>query len=1014
MSSLIEGLLTENISCGPHKVVLSIIQGSGQSQEEEERRATERLQMLPGRSGEDTETSRCFKKRQGRTKRRRKGRPLKGWRTCQSEVEAARKVLSLLQSPLGRHHDTTHFRHLLCPDPSCEVCNSTTAEVNRLLFPDALEDATPSVIPLDSTAPVIDSSFTPVPPGDLVSAPLPELSPKTPAVFSPSPMIPLAHFFLPSPPNHSLPLEPKALESEFLADHSTSPQPFAFPSLLPHDTQNGDLIVQPEATLPLNTISPFDSTISQDINLLPNLSQKMNPIDSFSCLHAPQTLSVSPPPDCTLAVTQSKSIPVSLKPVPENVFPDSPGGLSTCVPTIRSSDRSKPSISEFSCWQAHANNMFFPNISHSDFQQEQNHLTETYLWRDSAVKPKQASGLSFPGPNFQEFLETQMKRRMAFQISEKKKREEGPFSKHMCSEYQWTSLGNSLQPHDVQVTTAPKTGWNSEGRPEQLPFCQQLLYVKSLGGNLHQKYSQLFWGLPSLHSSEGQGVLKGSHSDTDHKFAEDIQTAEGGSHNFQSLTHNIKVQVRPNETTSDNTCGPEVSMRQAGAGHEPKDEDLSSSDRVETVEGKVMLEKNLEHFAMSNLSRGISDTKELGTLQSQSRDTLTTSEELGISKMINVNMSKVETALTNEYPSPNVLVPQHYELSDVKSLLLSELKCKLDTGEHNQAQGHPTNMAITSNSLTSKGSLTQSQSVCSRDVEASQRLHVHLEDERMSTEQQHESWDSRQTSCQCQPNNFPQTNSAEKVRPQGSKAQKRKGVVSGVGTPVARKENHYVEDAKLDSASPSPSQKKQLPRERYLGEMMRQCFQWFSSKKKMIGQESPQPKAKFMSAFVQHQGLVESVATSVSDVPPEAHKPMTTTGKILEEKMEWRYESEALEVSQQQEELEAQVVPDPQHEKQASIKTCSEDAVAADQGCLTSIQRNRDRAGHPQKAVIFKDQLSGQSKPPSSLSLGEPVRQACQVLPATLSPGESTVFSDLTLLLKQKMLHQHFQEEDLL
>ncbi|XP_072693149.1 spermatogenesis-associated protein 31D3-like isoform X2 [Canis lupus baileyi] len=1461
----------------------------------------------------------CWKQRnvnqrQGRTKRRRKGRPLKGWRTCQSEVEAARKVLSLLQSPLGRHHDTTHFRHLLCPDPSCEVCNSTTAEVNRLLFPDALEDATPSVIPLDSTAPVIDSSFTPVPPGDLVSAPLPELSPKTPAVFSPSPMIPLAHFFLPSPPNHSLPLEPKALESEFLADHSTSPQPFAFPSLLPHDTQNGDLIVQPEATLPLNTISPFDSTISQDINLLPNLSQKMNPIDSFSCLHAPQTLSVSPPPDCTLAVTQSKSIPVSLKPVPENVFPDSPGGLSTCVPTIRSSDRSKPSISEFSCWQAHANNMFFPNISHSDFQQEQNHLTETYLWRDSAVKPKQASGLSFPGPNFQEFLETQMKRRMAFQISEKKKREEGPFSKHMCSEYQWTSLGNSLQPHDVQVTTAPKTGWNSEGRPEQLPFCQQLLYVKSLGGNLHQKYSQLFWGLPSLHSeslvatllvssstspleshfvlfngihntstvemreqdspplphshpillpsvhppallqslsqsqpfpytqvnpqahfqshlpilpssssaqirdcggsfhrsnnesdshiltenqhlewyvlqkqqeslwglvpvfqnppeiifpqapnfplvswsphayvpvsiptghfhiacepqktlelqrprkviprwclhacrnleslalmgpqckltvmsqqkgrhvhsqfselqaysskdlaktecslprsfherlptkfplrkdlrrnlgyilekspedsphrvsecylgkgpraaletksncrchsrnhsgnellnvstidtdqnhtknilrlhmsrkfwqitagripigvchswladdntlpfsgsfqtetentnskktmmntaycqitplelpfldprmrqmlethiirfrmsqrwglplrvlksiksidmlrkaktwpvpqsafsssamlisgvdskaevskalegiskpifgdrvrttnsaltldrplpampsvgSEGQGVLKGSHSDTDHKFAEDIQTAEGGSHNFQSLTHNIKVQVRPNETTSDNTCGPEVSMRQAGAGHEPKDEDLSSSDRVETVEGKVMLEKNLEHFAMSNLSRGISDTKELGTLQSQSRDTLTTSEELGISKMINVNMSKVETALTNEYPSPNVLVPQHYELSDVKSLLLSELKCKLDTGEHNQAQGHPTNMAITSNSLTSKGSLTQSQSVCSRDVEASQRLHVHLEDERMSTEQQHESWDSRQTSCQCQPNNFPQTNSAEKVRPQGSKARKRKGVVSGVGTPVARKENHCVEDAKLDSASPSPSQKKQLPRERYLGEMMRQCFQWFSSKKKMIGQESPQPKAKFMSAFVQHQGLVESVATSVSDVPPEAHKPMTTTGKILEEKMEWRYESEALEVSQQQEELEAQVVPDPQHEKQASIKTCSEDAVAADQGCLTSIQRNRDRAGHPQKAVIFKDQLSGQSKPPSSLSLGEPVRQACQVLPATLSPGESTVFSDLTLLLKQKMLHQHFQEEDLL
>lgn len=63
--------------------------------------------------------------------------------------------------------------------------------------------------------------------------------------------------------------------------------------------------------------------------------------------------------------------------------------------------------------------------------------------------------------------------------------------------------------------------------------------------------------LPAMPSvgNEGQGVLKGSHSDTDHKFAEDIQTAEGGSHNFQPLTHNIKVQVRPSETTSDNTCG---------------------------------------------------------------------------------------------------------------------------------------------------------------------------------------------------------------------------------------------------------------------------------------------------------------------------------------------------------------------------------------------------------------------------------------------------------------------------
>ncbi|VFV39896.1 Hypothetical predicted protein [Lynx pardinus] len=121
----------------------------------------------------------CF----GQCQERRKSWTLKGWKTCQSEAEEARKVISLLQSPLCQHHDTMHFRQLLCPDPFCEVCNSTTAEVNRLLFLEVLEDATLSVIPLAATAPVTDSSFSPspaftaVPPGDLKPAPLPEPSP---------------------------------------------------------------------------------------------------------------------------------------------------------------------------------------------------------------------------------------------------------------------------------------------------------------------------------------------------------------------------------------------------------------------------------------------------------------------------------------------------------------------------------------------------------------------------------------------------------------------------------------------------------------------------------------------------------------------------------------------------------------------------------------------------------------------------------------------------------------------
>ncbi|VCX34908.1 unnamed protein product [Gulo gulo] len=134
------------------------------------------------------------------------------------------------------------------------------------------------------------------------------------------------------------------------------------------------------------------------------------------------------------------------------------------------------------------------------------------------------------------------------------------------------------------------------------------------------------------------GGRKASPSDTDHKTVECIQIAEWGSQTFQPLAHSIRAQVRPSETVKDNKCGPEVLTRQAGAGHEPMHENVSSSNKVEMEQGKVMVKKNLEHFAMPSLSRDIFDTEELCTLQSQSWDTLTTNE-LGSSKMINVNMS---------------------------------------------------------------------------------------------------------------------------------------------------------------------------------------------------------------------------------------------------------------------------------------------------------------------------------------------------------------------------------------
>ncbi|KAM5260587.1 spermatogenesis-associated protein 31D3-like [Hipposideros larvatus] len=90
-------------------------------------------------------------KHQGRAKRRRKGGTRKGCRYHQREEEEKKRLISILKSPLGQHYDTMRFRQMLCPDHSCEVCNHATAEIHSLLFPEAMEDATPSVSPLAST-----------------------------------------------------------------------------------------------------------------------------------------------------------------------------------------------------------------------------------------------------------------------------------------------------------------------------------------------------------------------------------------------------------------------------------------------------------------------------------------------------------------------------------------------------------------------------------------------------------------------------------------------------------------------------------------------------------------------------------------------------------------------------------------------------------------------------------------------------------------------------------------------
>ncbi|KAM9206540.1 spermatogenesis-associated protein 31D1-like [Dugong dugon] len=1425
-------------------------------------------------------------------------------------------------SPFGQRHDTIRFRHMLCPDTSCEVCNRATAEVSRLLFGELMEDAAPSVSPVASTAPVTQSSFTldlsAQPPEDPIPDSLSEPSVLLSSILSPDLSIPIVDFLSPSSPGDSLPPEPfSPLDSTFPMDHFP-PQPLAFSPFPLHHTQRVDRFLQQDPALSLNTIFSLDPTMSQDTNPSPYLSHAMKLTDSFACHCTPSTLSASLLPGCTLTVSQSKMIPISWKTVPENSSPECPGGLAPYVPMVTGTDHSSFSISEFSSWEANAcPTLFLPMLSHSDIRKDHVsfHPPETYRWGDSATKPMKESGLSFLGPNIRQLLERQVKKRMAFPILEKKKKDEGSYSKQMWLEYPLTSSANSLLPFaNDPDTIAPKTGWNTEDKPEQLHICQQLLYVKTLGGNLQQKYSQLFWGLPSLHSEslvatvlvsgscsppespfvlfngickplrvqtqdkelpphsktrplalpsthsqhlpttqsqsqplhltqiqsqthlqpslsilptspsqiracgvcfhrpqneanshislefqhlewhllkkeqeslwglapvlqrsqeafcppapnlslvsgssqacvpvsiipehfpisnepqeklvlhipkkliphkclqayreqeslalmqpqcrlietqqrrrqahsqpsefkgqsskdleeielsysgiflerspakfplmkgtgnslghslgkdskdnpsrfsesyiakclgatseetkgdgvchtrkdsgnkllsiskenidedqmkktlklhlvkkfwqindcripigvchswladdstlplsgsshddtenrngapsvhkkycqittlkltfldpdtqqvleahiirfrvnqkwglplkvresikfytlreakswplpqfdffssaslvsgvdskakvskplrgcpqtlqgdkvlttnivsildcllpatspmdkEGQEALKQSPTDIDYALRDDFQTNEDGRQGFLGIKHSIMDKMNQSKTVIPNRHNSELPTSQAGAGHKPKDKRVSSIDTGEILQGKQMLEENLEHFSMTNVSREIFKAKELLALQSQSSDTLTM-RQLGNSQMTNGDTSKVKTTLIPEVlPLPRMSVPQDPELSYLQKQMISELKFKLEGQEHSQAQSCSTDTSlISSDSLASTALLTHAQSVPCGYMAASQGLNVHVEDKSISMEQRQKLWVSKHVLGKCQDKNFPPA--SKRVNSQRPRTGKYGREDLELGTSKARRKSHLDQAKKLgetlgSNSSQSLSQKEESPPESFFRKKMRQFCQWIHSKR----QDGLLQKAKFMLASVQHRDPVESMNC-------EAQELMTAIGEMLEEKLGCRQGLQHnAELQDQAESTEGPSsnnrVPSSPGQRDVSVTNlCCQKAVPAGQSCPTSDRQIRDRDRHSQKINRFKGQLLPQSYPPSP-SPREPVshqdpsgtHQVCQVPQATLFTAEDTVVRDLSLLLRQKMLLQHFQGE---
>lgn len=151
-----------------------------------------------------------------------------------------RSELCLFFSPRGQLYDPSYFRQVLCPNPSCDVCDGASVKVKRLLSWASLEDCSASVSSMASTASVTETSFTPS------SSLSPSLSgyqtssfsfapsPPPPSVLSTNELASWEDILLCTPQVDSLPPEPAFAGAGFPLDH-----------ILPYPLSHSPSVAQP-------------------------------------------------------------------------------------------------------------------------------------------------------------------------------------------------------------------------------------------------------------------------------------------------------------------------------------------------------------------------------------------------------------------------------------------------------------------------------------------------------------------------------------------------------------------------------------------------------------------------------------------------------------------------------------------------------------------------------------------------------------------------------------------------
>ncbi|XP_039077039.1 spermatogenesis-associated protein 31E1-like [Hyaena hyaena] len=266
-------------------------------------------------------------------------------------------------------------------------------------------------------------------------------------------------------------------------------------------------------TLLASTPSPSPPTSSVSVRSNSSLSpswlpESLLPPDGFSalplgpspsppCLPSPeagpppQTASPTPPrPDSTLALLPCKALALPL-----NAVPRSPcwrtAGSAAPLPGLGRPSCPGPALSWW--WAAQAWGLSASTRLESRQGPPAHRHPEALFWRDPNTQAEPGV-LSFIDPDVQKLLEILITKRSELRIWKEKEKEEG-------SDSHLHPLGSVFtSPRGKPDTVGCRPLWSMQGGPQQLLGPEKPPYPEVRGGRLQPVCSQLFWGLPILHS----------------------------------------------------------------------------------------------------------------------------------------------------------------------------------------------------------------------------------------------------------------------------------------------------------------------------------------------------------------------------------------------------------------------------------------------------------------------------------------------------------------------------------